>query len=99
MTQRMADLLPKILQQAKTQHEAIAMLQQQWPRMVGRELAGQSRPVSLRRGRLTIHVQDAGTHFALSLRLPALRQQAQRRSGGRVTELVIRAGTIEQGGG
>ena len=94
MSQRMADLLPKVLQQVKTQHEAIARLQQQWPRMVGRELAGQSRPVSLRRGRLTIHVQDAGTHFTLSLRLPALRQQLQRRLGGRVAEMVIRVGTV-----
>ena len=89
-----APVMPAVLKQADTQRTTLATVQQCWRTLVGRTLAAHSRPVSLRRGRLIVHVEHPGDNFALSFRRAELTSQLQAQTDGRVEELIIRAGEL-----
>ena len=94
MPVRITAVLPHVLTQAARQREALADIQAKWRRLVGRALAAHSTPVSLRRGRLTIHVDRPGDNFTLAYQKAGLLEQLKSETGGRVEELVVRAGEL-----
>ena len=87
-------VLQGVLQHAQRQHGAVLTLQQQWPRIVGKDLARHTKPVSARNGRLVIHVDRPGDNFSLRYQRQRVLERAQALTGGKVTELVIRAGSV-----
>ena len=82
------------LQRTKRQHDALFAIQRRWGRLVGKELAAHTRPASLRRGRLVVHVDRPGDGFALNYQRMTLLGQLQTIARGRVEELVIRPGDV-----
>ena len=89
-------LLPKVLKRTQQQYQALFTIQQTWPRLVGKQLAAHTKPVSLRRGRLIVLASQPGDSFALTYQRPQLLKRLQTTTKGRVEELVIRPG--EAGG-
>ena len=87
-------LIHEVLQRAAREHRPLFAIQRRWPRLVGKQLAAHTRPVSLRRGRLVVHVDRPGDSFALNYARPKLLQQLQAASSGGVEEIVIRAGSV-----
>jgi hypothetical protein len=87
-------LVKTVLDHTEKQHAPLFTLQAQWSRLVGRALARRTKPVSLRRGRLVIHATHPGEHFALSYQRPQLLTRLRAVTGGRVEELVVRAGDV-----
>jgi hypothetical protein len=85
-------LIPDVMRRAAREHRPLFAIQRRWPRLVGRQLAAHTRPVSLRRGRLVVHVDRPGDSFALNYARPKLLRQLQ--GTGRVEEIVIRAGSL-----
>ena len=85
-------LIHEMLQRAAREHRPLFAIQRRWPRLVGKQLAAHTRPVSLRRGRLVVHVDRPGEHFTLAYLRPQLLERLKRQTGGRVEELVLRAG-------
>lgn len=94
MAARISAVLSHVLSQAATQRGALLALQRRWRELVGRSLASHSAPVSLRRGRLTVHVDQPGDNFALAYQRAGLLEQLKAQTQGRVEELVIRAGEL-----
>ena len=82
------------LQHTKQQHSALFTIQRTWRRLVGKELAAHTKPVSLKRGCLIVHVDRPGDGFALSYQRTKLLEQLQTIAKGRVEELVIRPGDV-----
>lgn len=93
---RIGALIPAVLQHAAREHKPLFTIQRGWSRLVGKALAAHSRPVSLRRGRLVVHVDQPGDSFVLKYARPRLLRQLQARTEGRVEEIVVRAGEIRQ---
>ena len=87
-------LLPAILRHAQRRYEVLQGIQRRWPRLVGKRLAAHSRPVSLRRGRLVVHVDQPGDGFMLSYRREQLLERLRTSTKGSVGELVIRPGEL-----
>ena len=87
-------LIHEMLQRAAREHRPLFAIQRRWPRLVGKQLAAHTRPVSLRRGRLVVHADRPGDNFALNYARPKLLKQLQASSSGSVEEIVIRAGSI-----
>ena len=94
MAVRIAAVLPQVVTQAATQRDALTAIQGYWRGLVGRALAAHSMPVGLRRGRLTIHVDQPGDNFALAYQRMGLLEQLKAQTNGRVEELVIRPGEL-----
>lgn len=92
--QRLGDLVPGVLQAVRRNSRPVACLQQRWTRLVGPELAGHTKPVSLRRGRLIVHAEQPGDSYALQFQREAILKRVRRASGGRVEELVVRIGDV-----
>ena len=101
MTAKRIDaLIPAVLQQAAREHGPLFAIQRGWSRLVGKALATHTQPVSLRRGRLVICVDQPGDSFELRYAQPRLLKQLRARTKGRVEEIIIRAGELrsrEQG--
>ncbi len=95
--QRIGPLVHDVLRLVGERHSALAAIQRDWRRLVGKGLAAHTRPVSLRRGRLTVHVERPGDSFALSYQRPRLLERLREAAPGRVEELVLRPGDV--GGG
>jgi predicted nucleic acid-binding Zn ribbon protein len=87
----MSGLVATVMTHAATTHRAIHEIQRRWKRAVGVPLAARSRPVSLRRGVLSVEADDPGTAYALSLKNAVVLAQL-RRLGAAVQEIAIRAG-------
>ena len=87
-------VIDDILQHAAKTHRPLFAIQRRWPRLVGKQLAAHTRPVSLRRGRLVVHADRPGDSFALNYARPKLLKQLQDASPGGVEEIVIRAGSV-----
>ena len=87
-------LIHEMLQRAAREHRPLFAIQRRWPRLVGKQLAAHTRPVSLRRGRLVVHADRPGDNFALNYARPKLLQQLQAAEQGSVEEIVIRAGSV-----
>jgi hypothetical protein len=92
--QRLSAILPAVLRQAAGQREALHRVQQRWARLVGRTLAAHSKPVSLRRGRLVVHVDRPGETFALSFRKADVLDQLAAEGRGQIVELILRPGEV-----
>ena len=94
MAQRKAEridaLIPQVLKQMGERHGALLEIQRDWERAVGRRLAAHTKPVSLRRGVLTVHVERPGDGFALSYRVPQALERFQTSLPGKVERVVIR---------
>ena len=95
MSHAMSGLITSVMAQAATTHHAIHVIQRQWKRAVGASLAATSRPVSLRRGVLSVEADDPGTAYGLSLQKPRVLERFKRAS---VSDLVIRAGGRRKAG-
>ena len=94
MAERLSAVLSTVLRQVATRQRALASVQRRWRTLVGPALAGHSRPVSLRRGRLIVHVDYPGDSFALSFERARLLKRLKQQTAGDVNELVIRAGEV-----
>ncbi len=94
MSKAIKDLLPKVLQQASKQHEAISQVQSRWSTLVGRDLARHSKPVTIRRGILTVQADQPAVNFALTMKKPTLLKKLGELPGSQIRELVIRAGSV-----
>lgn len=88
-------VIQDVLKRVGTQYEALAAIQRDWSRLVGRPLARHTKPVSLRRGRLIVHVARPGEGFALSYQRARLLARLQAATRGRVEEIIIRPGSVE----
>ena len=87
-------LIPDVMRQAAREHKPLFAIQRNWGRLVGKQLAAHTRPVSLRRGRLIVHANHPGDSFALNYARPRLLEQLRGRTKGGVEEIVIRAGDV-----
>ena len=94
MAKSIGELIPKILQQTATKHETVQRLQQDWPRLVGKQLAAHTRPGGIRRGTLTIYTDEPGANFLLMLQKPRLLEKLKAQARCEIEELVIRPGEI-----
>ena len=88
-------VLRGVLGKAQRQHGALMEIQQAWPAIVGRELARHTRPVSVRRGRLTVNAEQPGDSFALNYQRAEALNRVRELTHGAVTELVIRPGAVK----
>ena len=87
-------VLPVVLQHAQQRHGTLHQVQECWGQLVGKLLARHTAPVSLRRGRLIVHVDRPGDGFTLNFQRQQLLAQLKVRTGGAVEELVIRVGDL-----
>lgn len=94
--QRIGPLVHDALRAMGERHGALAAIQREWDRLVGKGLAAHTRPVSLRRGRLTVHAERPGDSFALSYQRTQLLERLRAAAPGRVEELVIRPGDVAE---
>jgi len=97
--QHVGPVIRDVLRLARAQHGALAAIQQDWGRLVGKALAAHTRPVSLRSGRLTVHAERPGDSFALSYQRPQLLERLRAAAAGRVEEIVVRPGEVRRGRG
>lgn len=91
MPHAMSALVAAVMAHAATTHRTVHEIQRRWKRVVGASLAARSRPVSLRRGVLSVEADDPGTAYVLSLKKAVVLAQFGP-SGAAVQEVVIRAG-------
>ena len=90
--ERLDALIPAVLQRMGERHGALFEIQRDWSRLVGRRLAAHTKPIGLRRGVLTVHIDRPGDGFALSYRKPELLERLRAATQGKVEEIVIRPG-------
>ena len=94
MPKPIGELIPAIVRKASVAHQTIQQLQREWRRLVGKELAGHTRPASLRRKTLCVYTDEPGASFLLSMEKGALLAKLNQRTRGRVEELIIRPGEV-----
>lgn len=94
--ERIDAVIPAVLRQLEHQQSALGATQQEWARLVGKRLAAHTKPVSLRGGRLVVHVERPGDGFALSYARPELLERLRSLAQGKVEEIVIRPGEIKR---
>ena len=87
-------LISDVMRRAAKEHRPLFVIQRRWPRLVGKQLAAHTRPVSLRRGRLIVYADHPGDSFALNYARPRLLEQLREKSKGGVEEIIIRAGDV-----
>lgn len=92
MPERIGALVPGVLRRVEQAHGALFAVQREWRRLVGGPLAAHTRPVSLRRGRLTVQADRPGDSFTLHYLRATLLPRVREVTGGRVEELVVRPG-------
>ena len=93
--ERIGTVIPAVIRQLERQQGALQTVQREWARLVGKRLAAHTRPVSLRRGRLVVHVERPGDGFALNYARPALLERLRASTQGKAEEIVIRPGEIK----
>ena len=94
--ERIGTVVPAVIRQLQHQQGALHTVQQEWARLVGKRLAAHTRPASLRRGRLVVHVERPGDGFALSYARPELLERLRVSAQGKIEEIVIRPGEIKK---
>ena len=87
-------IMPAVLRESARKRRPLMGIQRDWTKLVGRQLAGHTKPVSLRRGRLIVHADQPGDSFALSFQRAQLLQRLQTKTKERVEEIVIRPGQV-----
>lgn len=95
---RIDAIVSAVIKQAARRQQPLFTIQHRWGQLVGKALAAHTRPVSLRRGRLVVHVEQPGDGYALNYRRAALLKRLQATTKGRVEELVIRPGELSREG-
>jgi len=90
--ERLDALIPTVLKRVEAQHSALRAIQQRWGKLVGRELAAHTKPISLRRGRLVVRADQPGDGFVLSYQRAQLLKRLGAAAPGRVEEIIIRPG-------
>ena len=90
--QNIGAVVPAVLRQLKQQHGPLFAVRSRWSKLVGKQLAAHTKPVSLRRGQLVVHVDRPGDGFALSYQRTQLLRRLQATTKERIEELVIRPG-------
>ena len=85
-------LIPAILKQVEKEHSALALVQTSWRTIAGRQLAAQTKPISLRRGRLVVAAADPGDSYVLSFERARIVERLRQLTGGKVHEMVVRPG-------
>ena len=95
MAERIGTLLPKVLRQTATRQKTLRSIQRRWKRLVGKSLAAHTKPVSLRKGRLVVHVAEPGDSFVLTYERPRILKRLKTASAEETVEdLVFRAGDV-----
>ena len=89
---RIGALIPSVLSAVQRRHGELAFIQQRWTRLVGKQLAAHTTPVSLRKGRLVVRVDRPGDGFALNYERPEVLRRVNAIKAGAVDELIIRPG-------
>ena len=92
--ERIGSLLPEVLKRMGERHSALFDIQRDWARLVGRRVAAHTRPVSVRRGVLTVHTHRPGDGYALTYQKPELLKRLRAMVPGKVEEIVIRPGNV-----
>ena len=92
--ERIDSLIPNVLKHMGERHSALFEIQRDWVRLAGRRLAAHTRPVSLRRGVLTVHAHRPGDGHALTYQKPELLERLRVAVPGKVEEIVIRPGSV-----
>ncbi len=90
------DLIPKVLRETTKRHEVMHRMQVEWPRIVGKALAGRSKPVAIRRKRLYVHISEPAASFELTMKKPHVLAKAHTIVGEELVDLVLRAGSIDE---
>ena len=93
-TPQIGSLIPEVLKQVEHRHGALFLVQEGWGKLVGKRLAAHTKPVSLRRGTLIVHVDRPGDSYVLSYQRAHLLEQLRIRTNGKVEEIVVRAGEV-----
>ena len=94
MAPSFGDLIPNVLRETTKRHESLHRMQEEWPRIVGKSLAGRSQPVAIRRKRLYVHVSEPAASFELTMKKPQVIARARTIIGEELTDVVPRAGAI-----
>ena len=94
MPKPIGELIPTIVRKASVAHQTIQQLQREWRRLVGKELAGHTKPASLRRKTLCVYTDEPGASFLLSMEKGALLAKLNQRTHGQIEELIIRPGEV-----
>ena len=94
MPKPIGELIPNIIRKASVAHQTIQQLQQEWRRLVGKELASHTRPASLRRKTLCVYTDEPGASFLLSMGKGALLAKLNQHTHGQIEELIIRPGEV-----
>ena len=89
-------VIQAVLQHVEQRHTELAQIQRTWTRLVGPALAQHTKPVSFRKGRLTVLADQPGDNFLLNYERPRLLKRLQETTQARIAELVIRPGKPEQ---
>ena len=79
---------------AQQRHTTLDELRRAWGKAVGKPLAAHSKPVSLRHGRLVVHVEHPGDSFALNYAREQLKARLQRATKTPIDDIVFRAGDV-----
>ena len=90
--ERIGAVIPAVLRRLEHQQGALRAVQQAWGKLVGKQLAAHTKPSSLRRGRLVVHVERPGDGFALNYARPELLERLRASTQGKVEEMIILPG-------
>ena len=82
MAEAFRAIASRVLREQAQKQRTLMTIQRDWATLVGRQLAGHTKAVSLRRGRLVVHADQPGDNFALSYRRAPLLRQLQRKTKG-----------------
>ena len=96
---RLHTIVSAVLEQTAKQQQPLFTIQRRWGQLVGKALAAHTKPVSLRRGRLVVYVEQPGDGYALNFQRTALLKRLQTTTKGRVEELVVRPGDLSRAHG
>jgi hypothetical protein len=94
MAEALGAIISMVLRHHAKQYGPLLAIQRDWAKLAGELLAAHTKPVSLRRGRLVIHVDAPADSFALNYERPQLLKRLQAKTKGQVQELVIRVGEL-----
>lgn len=95
MAHRIGAVVSEVLRHARRRAGPLMAIRRQWGVIVGRRLAAHTKPMSLRSGRLIVHVDRPGDGFTLSYQRAELLERLQALTNERVDELIIRPGEFK----
>ena len=93
-SQPIGKLLEGWLAHTQKQQKPLFEIQQAWSKIVGKPLAAHTKAVSVRNGRLVIHVDRPGENFELSYDRERVLKRVKKITKNQVTEIVVRAGKL-----